>query len=506
MARRLVLALALALAACKAGPDYERPPAPVPAAFKEAEGWKPATPLDALDRGSWWAVYRDPLLDQLIAQVEVSNQSLKASEAAFRASRATVRSASAALYPNLTVDASVDRTHSAAGGGRIGSGFTVSGDRTLYNLGAASNWELDIWGGVRRSVEADTATAQATGGDLLALRLSLQAQLASDYVQLRFADRQQRLLQEAVTAYTEARQITVNRYNAGVAQRSDVMQAETQLETTRSQAVAVGVQRAQFEHAIAALTGRPPAELTVAPTPELVRLPDVPLTVPSALLERRPDIAAAERRMAGANAQIGVAEAAFFPTLALTGSYGYTSTLLGDLVRAQSAAWSIGPQMLATLFDAGLRSAAVEQNRAAYDQAGANYRQTVLAAFQDVEDQLSSLRILAQQAEVVRGAVAAAREAERLTLNQYRAGTAAYTTVITAQTAALNNELTELAVEQSRVLASVGLIRALGGGWDATALPQPGKLYDFAPLDPAAKREPPGFWTGLGTAIRNLVK
>jgi NodT family efflux transporter outer membrane factor (OMF) lipoprotein len=497
------LALAL-LAGCKVGPDYERPTAPVPVSYKEAEGWKLAQPREISSRGAWWAIYNDPLLDQLMTQVDVSNQTLRAAEAAFRQARAALRAGRADFLPAASLAGAAER--SGRGGGATGaSGLSRSRTETDYDASVVIGWELDVWGRIRRTVEGGTAATQASVVDVAAARLSAQGDLATAYFQLRAADQQRRLLDAAVIAYTESLRIARNQYNAGVAPRSDVLQAETQLETTKAQAVAVGVQRAQLEHAIALLVGKPPAELTIVPAPMPTAIPDIPLELPSELLERRPDVAAAERRMAQANAQMGVAEAAFFPTLSLGAAGGFSSTAIDTLFRASSAFWSLGPQLALSLFDGGLRSAGVEQARAGYDLTVANYRQTVLAAFRQVEDQLSTLRILAEQARVQEDSVRTAREAERLTLNQYRAGTIAYTSVVTAQTAALNNELAALNTLQNRLTAGVGLVRALGGSWDPKSMPAGADLYTYTP--PGSPMQPeaePGFWSGLGDAIKNL--
>lgn len=495
-----LLALLL-LASCVAGPDYQRPEASVPEAYKESPGWKLAAPRQAASHLSWWSAYGDPLLDELMAQVDLSNQDLRAREAAFRQARAALRATRADFFPTVGIGGSLQR--SGRGGGSSASslsGRSSSRTSTDYEFSVDAGWELDVWGRVRRAAESGLDTAQATAADLAAARLAAQGDLATAYFQLRAADQQKRLLDAAAVAYAESLRITQNQYNAGVAPRSDVLQAQTQVETARSQSIAVGVQRAQLEHAIALLAGKAPADFAIAPAPMPGLPPEIPAELPSALLERRPDIAAAERRMAAANAQIGIAEAAFFPTVSLSGSGGFSATALDPLLRASNAIWSFGPQLALNLFDGGLRSANVEQARAGYDQTVANYRQTVLTGFQQVEDQLAALRILGEQAEVQAGALRAAREAERLTLNQYRAGTLAFTAVIVAQTAALNNDLTAVSILQNRLTASVALVRALGGGWDASTLPGDKTLY----AEPADQR--PGFWTGLGTAIRNLVK
>jgi NodT family efflux transporter outer membrane factor (OMF) lipoprotein len=485
--KALSIAAVALVAACSVGPDYHRPDAPVPAAYKE--GWKPGEPQDATDRGAWWSIYADPVLDDLEKQVEVSNQNLRAAEAAYREARAVVAQASAGYYPTISVAASA--TRSGQGGSSSTSGITGPtgvtsfgrGNRTLYDLSADASWSLDLWGRIRRTVESDVANAQASAADLASARLSAQATLATNYFDLRSSDELQRLLDAAVVAFTQSLQITRNQYRVGVAGQADVVTAETQVETTRAQAVAVGIQRAQFEHAIAVLIGKPPGDFSIAVTGMPNTIPIAPTDVPSTLLERRPDIAAAERLMAAANAQIGAAEAAYYPDLTLSASYGVTSTSLGNLLRTSNALWSIGPTLTETLFNGGLRGAQLDQARAVYDQNVATYRQTVLTGFQQVEDQLAALRILARQAEVEANAVRLAREAERLTLNQYKAGTVAYTAVITAQTQALTNEQTDLTILQNRLAASVALIQALGGGWTATQLPSDGDVKQRSPLD-----------------------
>ena len=477
--RLAALALAAGLAACTVGPDYERPVAATPAAYKETEGWKPSAPRDLVDRGAWWSVYNDPVLDQLEREIDISNQNLKAAEAAYRQARAIVAETRAGLFPTLTVDASAQRSGQGSGAGS--SGTTVSRGARVQNqfdVTAAASWELDVWGRIRRTVESDVANAQASAGDLASARLSAQALLATNYLQLRVADELKRLLDASVEAFGRALEITTNRYNQGISARSDVASARTQYESTRSQAINVGVQRAALEHAIAVLTGKPPAELTIAAAPLAIAVPVTPPGLPSTLLERRPDIAAAERRVAAANAQIGVAVAAYYPDITLTASYGVVSSALDTLFRTASGVWAVGPQLAQTVFDAGLRGAQVEAARALYDQDVALYRQTVLAGFQQVEDQLAALRILEQQAAVQDAAVAAAREAEQLIFNQYTAGIVAYTSVITAQTNALSNAEAALTILQNRLVASATLIEALGGGWDAGQLPSDAQIKD----------------------------
>ena len=494
-ARELVLSAALlALAGCAVGPDYQRPDAAVPAAYKElpphseAEGWKLAAPADAAERGPWWRMFDDPLLDLLAEKVEISNQTLAANEAAFRQARAILAQSRASLYPTLNLNTSVRRRGSGGSNnasfvtnttdtGTTGNNFAFTSRggsdsaQTTYQPTLSASWELDVWGRIRRTIESDFASAQASAADLATAELSAQADLARNYLQLRALDEQKRLYDAAAAAYEVSLRITQNQYRAGITARGDVAQALTQLEFARSQSIATGVQRAQFEHAIAVLIGLPPAELSIASGGLGALPPPTPVGVPSTLLERRPDVAAAERRMAAANAQIGAAEAAYYPDITLSASFGYASTALGSLFDASNLAWSLGVLAAQTLFDAGTRSAAVEQARASYDQTVANYRQTTLTSFQAVEDQLAALRILEQQAEVQERAVVAAREAEQLELNQYKAGTVAYTSVVTAQQTALNNEQTALAIRRDRFTAFVTLIEALGGGWDVAELP-----------------------------------
>ena len=451
----------VALSGCTVGPDYHRPEVETPPAFKEADGWRLAAPQE-VSREHWWSVYDDPVLDALERQVEISNQNLKAAEAAYRQAIAFVGEARAAYYPTVTGNASALRANAGNAG---------SGSRNVLSLSSGASWEIDVWGKIRRSVESEVAGAQASAGDLAAARLSAQSLLAADYFQLRIDDELERLLNETAEAYKLSVTIATNRYKAGTAAKSDVAAAQTQLESTRAQAIAVGVQRAQLEHAIAVLIGKPPSQFSIERAPLAIGVPNLPPGLPSALLERRPDVAAAERRVASANAQIGVAEAAYYPDITLTASYGFIGTALDNLIRASNAVWSVGPQLAGTIFDGGLRGAQVEAARAVYDQSVATYRQTVLTSFQQTEDQLAALRILAEQAEVQDRAVAAARESEALTLNQYKAGTVAYTAVIVAQAQSLQNRETALNILQNRLVASVSLIQALGGGWAASELP-----------------------------------
>jgi len=468
MSKTFVLAALALLAGCMVGPDYKRPEAPAPADYKE-DGWKPAEPKDTTRRGEWWSIYEDPVLDGLEKQIDISNQNLKSAEAAYDEARAVVAEGEAGLFPTLSLTGS--GTRSGQGSNNRLPGASSGASASSIALSGNASWDLDLWGRIRRTIESDVANAQASAADLANARLSAQGQLAALYFELRAADALQKLLYEAVDAFSQSLQIVRNQRAAGTAADTDVVTAETQVEQTRAQAIAEGVQRAQFEHAIAALIGKPPAELSIAPAPLTMAVPTPPAELPSALLERRPDIAAAERLIASANAQIGVVIAGYYPDVTLSGSYGYASSGLGKLLRAASSLWSVGGQFVEPVFNAGLTAAQVDAAKAAYAQAVANYRQTVLTGFQQVEDELAALRILAQQQAVEDNTVRLAREAERLTLNQYQQGTVAYTAVVVAEATRLTNEETALGILQSRLVASVALIQALGGGWSASDLP-----------------------------------
>ncbi|HXQ42734.1 MAG TPA: efflux transporter outer membrane subunit [Candidatus Udaeobacter sp.] len=464
LARISTLAAALlALAACEVGPDYRKPDAPAPAAYKESQGWKPAEPGEAASGTAWWSVYDDAVLDQLESQVDVSNQTLKAGEAALQVARALVVEARAGLFPTIGLGASAERA-------RVGNAGRSVTDNAFTASGTAS-WDLDVWGRIRRSVEASAASAQASAADLAAARLSIQGEVAADYFALRIQDETQRLLQATAALFQHSLDITRNKYEAGTAAMTDVASAEAQLESTQALAINVGIQRQQLEHAIAVLIGKAPADFAVVPVPLALKTPAVPAGLPSALLERRPDIAAAERQMAAANAEIGVAVAAFYPDISLSATASFAATALSSLFNASNLVWAVGPALSETLFEGGLRSAELEAAHGTYDEQVALYRQTVLTAFQQVEDQLAALRILEQEAAVQAAAVRASEEAASLALNQYEAGTVDYTTVITAQATALGSEETSLGILNQRAAASVGLIQALGGGWDASQLP-----------------------------------
>ncbi len=448
------------LVACAVGPNYVRPLMQTPAAYKEMEGWKAAEPRDHLPRGRWWEIFGDPQLNALEEQVTISNQNIALAEAQFRQARALVQVSRSAYFPTATIGPSFQRSFRASSG-------ASSSPVSVYSLPVDVSWEPDLFGRVRRTVESSRAAAEASAADLENVRLTMESELAQDYYQLRALDAQKRLLDETVAAYGKSLDLTRNRYNAGVVSRADVLQADTQLKTTQAQAIDVGVQRAQMEHAIAALLGKAPADLSMAFAPLEGLPPEVPVGVPSELLERRPDIAAAERQMASANAQIGVAMAAFFPTVTLSAGGGFQSTDLGKWLTWPSRFWSIGTLISEAIFEGGLRKAQTEQARAAYDATVASYRQTVLTGFQQVEDNLGALRILEQEAAAQDEAVRAALDSVTVVENQYKAGIVAYLNVITTQTVALANQRTALSILGQRMTAAVLLVKALGGGWRA---------------------------------------
>jgi NodT family efflux transporter outer membrane factor (OMF) lipoprotein len=456
---------AAGLAACSVGPDYVRPAAPESQTYKETQGWKVAQPSDALDRGAWWKVYGDAKLNELMDQLNNANQTLVQAEASYRQAHALVAQARAAYFPTASVSASSIRASAI----RI-PGATAPTISKTDTLALDASWEPDLWGAVRRNVEESVANEQSSAATFADTRLSLQSEMATDYFQLRGLDATAKLLTETVAAYQKALQLTENQYKVGVAQRSDVVLAQTQLVSTQAQLVNVGVQRSQLEHAIAVLVGVAPSQLTLAAMPLTTDqiVPPAPTGVPSTLLERRPDVAVAERKAAAANAQIGVATAAYFPDLTLAASGGYESSGLAHWLTLPNRVWSLGPTLAETIFDGGLRGAQVDAARAAYDQSVASYRQTVLNAFQDVEDSVAALRILEQEDALQEQAVALAQRALELELNRYKAGTVAYSDVITSQTTLLTNQETEVSLLSQRVTYSVSLIKALGGGWDAT--------------------------------------
>ncbi len=478
----VVTAALISLTGCTVGPDYVRPSAETPRAYKETEGtsWKVAQPRDELKRGAWWEIFGDPALNGLEVQVRISNQNIAAAEAQYRQARALVQAARAAYFPTLTADGSYTRSRRpviSGGSSGISGGTTSlrSGSTTSdYLLSGSASWEPDIWGKVRRSVEASEAGAQASAADLEALTLSTQAELATDYFQLRTLDAQKQMFDETVRAYQTFLDLTKNRYASGVASRADVLQAETQLKTAQAQAIDLGVQRAQLEHAIALLIGKPASVFSIPPSPLAGLPPAIPVGMPSELLERRPDIAAAERRVAAANALIGVAVAAYYPNITLSASGGFESSHLSRWLTWPNRLWSVGTNVLETVFDGGLRGALTDEARAAYDSNVASYRQTVLTGFQEVEDNLAALRILEEEASVQDDAVKAARQSVTVSANQYKAGTVSYLDVVTVQTIALNNERTAIDITGRRMAASVLLIKALGGGWESTPARQAG--------------------------------
>ncbi len=469
-ARRVAPALwlALLLAGCAAGPDYVRPAFTPPPAFKEAGPWKAAEPRDADAARPWWERYGDPQLSALVVQANGASQNIRLAEAQYRQARATAQLARSAFFPTLGVDVDAGRGRSISNGENVLS--------NSHSLALDASWEPDIWGRVRRSVEAGDAGVQASAADLAAARLSIQAELVQDYLQLRISDVQKDLFADTVQSYQKALALTRSQFAAGVAMRGDVALAETQLKSAQAQAIDLDVQRTQLEHAIAILVGKTPAEFSLAPRPPgamAIALPAVPTGLPSELLERRPDIAGAERRAAAANANIGVARAAYFPSLVLSAGGGYASANFAQWFNTPSRVWSLGAALAETIFDGGARQAQSAQAVAAYDASVAQYKQTVLAGFQEVEDNLAALRILGQEKTVQDEAVAAARVAERASLAQYRAGTATYLAVVTAQTLALSNERSAVLLQGRQLTVSAALVKAIGGGWSAAQIDTP---------------------------------
>ncbi len=476
--RLLLAAAALLSSACMVGPNYKKPPAPAPPAFKEEPppeykeiaGWKTAQPNDGLIKGKWWEIYNDPVLNALEEQVAISNQNVLQVEAQYREARAVIRADRASLFPTVTANPTITTSRaqvsSAVGGG--GGGGSI---RTVYNFPFDISWGPDLWGSIRRNIAAATATAQATAAQLENARLLYQSELASDYFQLRGNDASADLLTRTLVSYREYLKLTQIRFAGGVASDLDVAQAESQLHSTEAALQDLGIQRATLEHAIAVLTGKPPAELALEVSPLKGLPPAVPVAVPSLLLERRPDIAASERQMAASNEQIGIATAAFYPNLTLSGAGGFESGRLTTWISWPSRFFSVGPAMAETLFDAGRRRAVIAETKAAFDVTIAAYRETVLTAFQQVEDNLATLRILEQESHTADESVASAERALRLSDIQYRAGTAIYLTVITAQAAALSAERNSVDLLTRRFVASVSLVEALGGGWDSSQLP-----------------------------------
>lgn len=464
-------ACALALTACAVGPNYHRPAAPPSAAFKAQHGWTPATPAQVANE-QWWSIYDDPTLSSLEQQVNVSNENVKAAVATYYAAREVVTVDRSGFFPTISADLTATRSGGAGSYNREVTGFVAAGStrRTVYDLNASGSWDLDIWGKLRREVESDVAKAQADAADIAAARLSAQNTLAADYFQLRAAEQQLRILKTTVQDYRVSLKIAQNQVNAGTTTLADVYSARTQLENTIAQENSVELTRDEMEHAIAVLIGKAPSQLAIPEGEFTSTVPVVPAGVPSQLLLRRPDVSASERDLQSANAQIGVAEAAWFPSLTLTGSYGYESSSLSSLIRASNDVWSFGPSLAETLFNAGATYAQTKEERALYDSAVASYRQTVLTAFQQVENDLATLRHLQTEYAQDQAAVADAERSAALTLNQYRAGTVAYTSVIVADTTLFNAQLTALNVQSQRLVASADLVDAIGGGWNSAQL------------------------------------
>ena len=481
---RLVLAVLLGsgLAACTVGPNYVRAPAPVSAKFKEQKGWKLATPSETVDRGPWWSVYRDKRLDGLVRQVEISNETVKAAAASYEEARAIIRQAQSSLFPTLTGGDSVTRSFVGARAAGVSNTVSTSGATTVYSPQAQGTWSPDIWGKIRRQIESNVAAAQASAADLANVTLSAQAMLAAAYFNLAATDSRRALLDRTIVNYQRTLEIVRNHYTTGTVSRADVTAAETQLLNTQSLVFNTVLQRAQLEHAIAVLTGRPPAELSLAPRGLAEHVPKIPVMVPSALLERRPDVAAAERQMQEQNALIGVALAAYYPNITLNGTIGFTGNLPLPL-NVGNVVWTAAAAASETVFDGGLRGAQVDAARAVYMQSVANYRQIVLTAFQQVEDQLAAVRTLTKQLKVMNDAVVAAQQTVDTYMNQYRTGVIGLTTIIVAQSTLLATEDAALGIRQSLFVASVNLIEALGGGWDTSKLPSDQLLVnDFSLL------------------------
>ena len=460
----LALAAAALLTACAAGPDYVRPTMPVPDAYKEGGDWKLADPRPAASGLAWWQAYRDPVLDGLETDAQAANQNIRQAEATYRQARAIVDEDRAGLFPTLGATLGAERARTDTNG-KIRTGNALS-------LGLSGSWEPDLWGSVRRSVESGVASAQASADDLAAARLSIQTTLAQDYVQLRIADQQIELYTTTTEAYTKALKLTRAQHDAGVALLSDVSLAEAQLAQAQASAVDLAATRAQLEHAIAVLAGRAPAQFTLAAAPAgqplALQLPATPAGLPSELLEHRPDIAGAERRAAAANANIGVAKAAYFPQLTLSADGSFNGSSLANLFDTPGRVWSLGAALAQTLFDGGLRTARVRQAEAAYDITVAQYKQTVLAGFQQVEDQLALQRLLARETAFQDQAVRASQQAQQSALAQYRAGTVSYLNVVTTQTTLLNNQRTLVELRGRLLAASITLVSATGGGWSAS--------------------------------------
>jgi len=462
--------VAFQICGCTVGPNYKRPTAEVPTAYKELGNWKEAQPNDQNLGGNWWEMFQDPQLNALELQVNVSNQNLKAAAAQYTQARALLRYNRAAYFPTITAGANASRNRIS--NNRPPSLTTNGRTYNDYQIPFELTYEVDVWGRIRRTVESYREQAQASAADLATVNLSMHAQVALFYFQARVLDAEEQLLNSTVTQYEQALELIQNRYAGGIASDLEVQQATTQLETTRAQAIDVGVARAQYEHAVAILIGKPPADFTLAALPLTTPPPPIPAGLPSELLERRPDIAASERRMASANAQIGVAKAAYYPTISLGATGGFESGVITTLISGPSVLWSAGGSAVAPIFDAGRRRANMDQAIAAYDQTVANYRETVLTGFQQVEDNLAALRILENEAQVQERAVVAAQKYLELANTRYTGGVTSYLEVTTAQSAALSDELTAVNILGRRMVDAVTLVQALGGGWDRSSLPE----------------------------------
>ncbi|MGC2659751.1 MAG: efflux transporter outer membrane subunit [Bryobacteraceae bacterium] len=479
--KRAVIPIALAsivLTSCTVGPKYNAPPAPSPSAYKEtppasyqsANGWTPAHPEDSALRGKWWELFGDSDLNALEDQVDPANQTLKVAAANYQQARANIRYSSSALYPTVGTAPSIASEHLSAN-----QPYRYPGRDTAANfvLPVDMSYEVDLWGRIRRAIEAAKEQAQASAADLETVKLSLHAELAIDYFDARSLDEQKRILDDTLVAYTKALELTRNRFTGGIASKAEVAQAQTQLDTVQAQDIDVGVSRTQYEHAIAVLIGKAPEDFSLAskPLPESQSPPIVPVGVPSQLLQRRPDIATAERQVAVANQEIGIARAAFFPQLLLSATGGLQGSNIANWFNWPSRFWAVGPQLAETIFDGGRRRAEVESAQAGYDDTVGNYRQTTLNAFEQVEDNLSALRILEQESAKQHEATLSAEESVQLSTNRYKGGLVTYLEVITAQSIALTNQRTEADLIRRRMEASVLLIKALGGGWDRSKLP-----------------------------------
>ncbi len=481
-------------AGCAVGPDYHRPSAPVATAYKEAGDWKPAAPNEAADRGTWWEMFQDPLLNDLETQAATANQSLLIAAANYEQARELARGDRTSLLPTITASGTAQRSKSAARSSSSSSSTIIptlsSGPTNSFSASLGASWTPDFWGRVRRQTEADVASAQASAADLALAKLSTQSELAQTYIQLRIADERIRLRENAVEAYRRTLTIAQNKYKVGIVARSDVISAQALLDSARAQALDASIQRAQLEHAIAVLVGKAAGDFAVAPQPALnFPVPAVPPQLPADLLERRPDVAAAERSVAAANARIGVQTAAYFPNISLSADGGVQSSKLGQLFRTANRFWSLGADVSETLLDFGRRGDQVAATRAAYDASVASYRRTVLTAFQAVEDSLASQRLLAAEAQIQDNAVTEAADAARIALNEYNAGTVDFTTVVTAQVTELNDRQTALTILQGRLLAAVSLTEALGGGWTSAALPSSGQVFSGEqPAAPAGQK------------------